>query len=180
VKPLIGLYVVAIALGTYVLAQRGSATKEERPMNWSQLADVVVEARPKGVWTWAVEYVKGPALILIEAEEGNWSYSKGSSCGADGDLNSLISAQHAILPTAPIGALIVKIGGSTAGAADGTIRVGGTKAIIQIDDKTSGPIFLTINDDVTGLVDNKGSIKAKVSMALLPAPPPAAGATPEE
>jgi hypothetical protein len=168
---------IIAAVALWISAQSRSETvvqvQKERQMEWSNLKnDVVVEAKPKGVWTWAVDYVKGPALIRIEAK-GTWSYSKGRSCEADGDLNALISAQHAILPTAPIGALIVKFGGSTAGVNDGVIRIGGSKAIIQIDEQVSGPILLTINDDVTGIVDNGGTLTATVSMALLPATSPA-------
>jgi hypothetical protein len=62
----------------------------------------------------------------------------------------------------PVGALIVKIGGSTAGVADGVVRVAGSSAVIQIDDKTSGPVFLTINDELTGLSDNSGELRVKI------------------
>jgi len=146
-------------------------------MKWSELTkDLAVDAKPKGVWTWAVDYVQGPALISIEST-GSWSYSSGKTCGADGDLNGLITPQNAILSSAPIGALIVKIGGSTAGVNDGTIRVAGTRAVIQIDDKVSGPILLTINDEIGGLEDNGGKLAVTVSIAAVPGPPPAAAKT---
>lgn len=172
--------VVITAVALWMSAQSRSEpvvkVKKEREMQWSELKkDVIVEAKPNGIWTWAVDYVQGPALILIEAK-GEWTYSKGRPpCKADGDLNALISAQHAMLTTAPVGALIVKIGGSTAGLNDGAVRVGGSKAIIQIDEQVSGPILLTINDDITGLADNEGTLLVTISMALpiksSPAPP---------
>ena len=177
-KRAVTAYAVLIALIAWWIAaqHRGAKTEQnaEPPMQWSEVKkDVPVDAKPKGVWTWAVDYVRGPALILIEAT-GNWSYSKGATCGADGDLNALITSQNAILSSAPIGALIVKIGGSTAGVNDGTIRVAGTRAVIQIDDKVSGPILLTINDEIGGLADNEGALTVTLSMAAVPAPPPAA------
>lgn len=140
-------------------------------MQWSQVQDVTVPAKPTGVWTWAVDYVKGPARILIEAAAGGtWVYSAGrAACGADGDLGALLSPNSTILPSAPTGALLVKIGGSTAGVSDGTVRVAGSKAYIEVDGTVSGPVFLTINDEVGGMSDNTGDLKVKVSISAIQA-----------
>lgn len=144
-------------------------------MEWSQLQEVTVPAKPAGVWTWAVDYVKGPARILIEAAAGGtWSYSPGRpACGADGDLAALLAPDSTILPSAPTGALLVKIGGSTAGATDGTVRVAGSKAYIEIDGTVSGPVFLTINDELGGMSDNTGDLKVRISISAIQAAPPA-------
>jgi hypothetical protein len=175
-------YVLAIGLVAWWMATRlenRPRPPEEPLMRWSEVEkDIVVEAKPAGVWTWAVDYVKGPALILIEAA-GTWTYARGATCGPDGDLNAVLSAQHAMLPSAPIGALLVKIGGSTAGVNDGVIRVGGSRAVIAIDDKVSGPLLLTINDEITGLADNAGNVKVTVSMALSPSGARQGDATPQ-
>ena len=73
-----------------------------------------------------------------------------------------------LLAGVPPGALLIKIGGSSAGASDGVVKVAGSTAMIQIDEKTSGPIFLTINDAVSGLADNKDKIEAAIAIFQLP------------
>ena len=136
-------------------------------MTWTEVRDgIKVPARPQGIWTLVFDYVRGPALIKVEAKD-TWRYSTSRECGPDGDLNALVSAGYAILAEAPIGALLVKVGGSTAGVADGVVRVAGSYAVVQLDDKASGPIFLTINDELTGLFDNSGELTVKLSIAQL-------------
>jgi len=195
VKPLLLIgYAILVAVMGGLMAWRLSvstpspalteAQKPTRPkgsdMQWSQEAEVVVPAKPTGVWTWAVDYVKGPARILIEADaKGTWVYSSGRpACGADGDLAALLSPASTILPSAPTGALLVKIGGSTAGATDGSVRVAGRKTYFEIDATVNGPMFLTINDELGGMSDNTGDLKVKISVSTIQATPraPQAGA----
>jgi hypothetical protein len=66
-----------------------------------------------------------------------------------------------------MGALLIKVGGSTAGVGDGVVRVAGSYAVVQLDDRTRGPVFLTINDELTGLSDNSGELQVKLSIAQL-------------
>jgi hypothetical protein len=135
-------------------------------MKWAELRpDVPVPAKPTGIWTLAHDFLEGPALLRIDAT-GTWSYGD-EPCGPDGDLRPQASADHAILPAAPLGALLVKIGGSTAGTNDGVVRVVGTTAVLGIGEK-GGPVFLTINDELTGLLDNSGEVVAKLSWFRLP------------
>lgn len=139
------LLVVAVVAGGMSIRLRVVPESKGPAMTWSEVKEVTVPARPRGLWTWAVDYVKGPARILIEATDGaQWCYSPGHACGPDGDLGALLNPTHTLLAAAPVGALLVKVGGSTAGASDGTVRVAGSKALIEIDAKVSGPIFLTI------------------------------------
>ena len=166
-KRVIAVYAAAVvAVGgwmwvRHVNADRPPADDPHAP-TWVQIADqVVVPAKPGGIWTLAAQHVSGPALIKIEAA-GTWSYAPAVECGPDGDLGSPISARGTILAGEPVGALIVKVGGSTAGIADGVVRVAGSAAVTQIDDKTTGPVFLTINDELTGMSDNRGELKVKV------------------
>ena len=171
-KLIAGLYAVAvIAFAAYINLNPAAAPPKGGTMIWSEEKDdIKVLAKPTGAWTWAFDYVKGPALIRIEANDGKWSYAKAKECGPDGELNTLVASANLILPGAPLGALLVKIGGSTAGVNDGLVHVAGSKALIAIDDKTSGPIFLTINDELTGLADNSGELKVKLAIApIVPA-----------
>ncbi|HKV61837.1 MAG TPA: hypothetical protein VJO16_07990 [Candidatus Acidoferrum sp.] len=138
-------------------------------MNWTEVKDgFEVKAKPDGIWTLAYEYVRAPALVEIEANDDEWEYAPGKKCSANGDLSSTLRPQDAILTTAPVGALIAKVGGSTAGISDGRLFVVGKKALLQLDQNTSGPLFLTINDQLSGLQNNDKSIKVKISIVYVP------------
>lgn len=171
---LAAMYVAVVALlATAIHFERAgahrSAAKDSHMSTWSEIGSIRVKAKPEGIWTWAYDLVNGPALVKIEAT-GEWSYSAGVTCGPNGDLNSLLNPQHAILPEAPVGALLVKIGGSTAGLRDGDVHVAGSAAVIPVDENTRAPIFLTINDEPAGLSDNDGELTVKLFIARLPTP----------
>jgi hypothetical protein len=138
-------------------------------MNWTEVKEnLEIKAKPEGIWTLAEEYVRSPALIQIEANDDEWEYASGKKCSANGDLSSTLRPQDAILPSAPVGALIAKVGGSTAGTTDGRLFVVGKTAMLQLDQNTNGPLFLTINDQLSGLQNNGGSIKVKISITFVP------------
>ena len=138
-------------------------------MNWTEVQDnIEIMAKPEGIWTLVHEYVRAPALVEIEANGDEWEYAPGKKCSANGDLGSTLRSQDAILPSAPVGALIAKVGGSTAGTTDGRLFVVGKKALLQLDQNTNGPLFLTINDQLSGLQNNDKSIKVKISIVYVP------------
>jgi hypothetical protein len=126
-----------------------------------------VPAKPAGIWTLVHEYVHGPALIRIEAEDTEWMYSKADKCKADGDLLSSISPAACILKDAPVGALIGKIGGSSAGISDGTLFVVGKHCIFELDPNKRGPLYLTINDELTGFENNNNAIEVDIFIKLI-------------
>jgi len=130
-----------------------------------------VPAKPTGIWTLVCEYVRGPALVKIEAEDTVWMYSKADECKADGDLLSSISSAACILKDAPVGALIGKIGGSSAGISDGTLFVAGKHCIIELDANKRGPLYLTINDELTGFENNDKAIKVDIFIKVIAKPP---------
>lgn len=168
---IIGAYLVAVtAIAAWMFVGASTPTAKEptkeptMPIQWSVVHPAgKVSAAPPGVWSLAVEYVKGPALIKIEAS-GTWTYSPGKSCGPDGDRNALLSAAQMIVPAAPVGALVAKIGGSTAVTADGTVYVVGSQAYIRLADDQGGPLFLTINDDLPGFTGNDGELSVVISV----------------
>jgi hypothetical protein len=138
-------------------------------MNWTEVKDnVEIKAKPEGIWTLVHEYVRSPALVEIEANDDEWEYAPGKKCSANGDLGSTLRPQDTILPSAPVGALIAKVGGSTAGTTDGRLFVVGKRALLQLDQSTGGPLFLTINDQLSGLQNNDKSIKVKISIVYVP------------
>jgi len=173
---LIFKYWLGVSLVVYIaLAIAGAAwihfrhVSERSFMNWTEVKDnVEIKAKPEGIWTLVHEYVRSPALVEIEANNDEWEYAPGKKCSANGDLGSTLHPQDAILPSAPVGALIGKVGGSTAGTTDGRLFVVGKRALLQLDQNTSGPLFLTINDQLSGLQNNDKSIKVKISIVYVP------------
>lgn len=179
-------WLAGVALVYLILVVAGTAFIELKPgprrgsMGLIEIKDQVeIKAKPEGIWTPAYEYVRAPALLKIEASDDEWEYAPGKKCKADGDRNSLLHSQDLIAPGAPAGALIAKVGGSTAGINDGRIFVVGKLCLLQLDQ--SGPLFLTVNDQVSGLESNSGSIKVKISlvpMAQVSSAVPSPGVTP--
>jgi hypothetical protein len=165
-RQVLALYVVLVVPYGVFLARPQSHSEASRMMeSWVVLKDEVeVPAKPTGLWTLALEWADGPALIKFEASDDYWFYSESdaSKCSADGHLSSLLPAKACLLPTAPVGALIGKIGGSSAAATDGTVFVVGKFCIIEIAE-SRGPIYLTMNDEVTGFANNRGSVRVKIS-----------------
>jgi hypothetical protein len=140
-------------------------------MNWAEVFKAEVPAKPQGLWTLVAEYVHGPALVKIEAPaDGRWTYAERGGCAADGDLLSLISPQACLLRGAPVGALIAKVGGSTAGTTDGTMFLVGRSCIYELDQSKRGPLYLTINDEPSGMDNNGGKLAVTISIKSLAEP----------
>lgn len=170
------VYVVAIVVLGAALAHTPSDSGGTRMADgWVVVEEkVLVKAKPDGVWTLAREWIDGPAVLKFEAGDGEWFYAEadGSKAKADGHLSSLLAAKNCLLPSAPVGALIGKIGGSSAAVSDGALFVVGKFTLVEID-KSKGPIYLTINDELTGFGNNRGEITVKISSRPVPAPPAA-------
>ena len=135
-------------------------------MEWEVLAEnAEIPAKPRGVWTRVLEFVAAGSTIKIEvrdAEKAAWNYAAGKGCSADGDATSLISRSSCVNVKAPVGALIGKMGGSTAGVdTDGTIFVAGSWCVVAVT--AGGPLYLTINDEESGMWNNSGSMVVTVS-----------------
>jgi len=116
-----------------------------------------------GLWVCVVDYLTPPFRIKITAN-GRWDWAPGRTCTADGDVSERAPAD-ALLASAPLGALIGKIGGSSCDkgdwlAAGGAVSSSGlTRPVLFAigisgviiasgDEKTSvaGPLFLAMND----------------------------------
>jgi hypothetical protein len=132
-----------------------------------------IRARPDGLWTLVVEHVEGPGLLQISASPASrWSYSDTheSICSANGDPRALISRAQCLLATAPVGSLIGKFGGSTAGASDGTLMfVVGMRCTVKVP-SGGGPLYLTINDEPGGMDNNANEVQLEKLMISLDAP----------
>lgn len=130
---------------------------------------VTVPAMPKGVWTLVDVLWTAPARLLFQAKDQRWNYSPAQSCTADGDLQSMIDPTRTILGGGPVGALIAKIGGSTAGAKDGVCTfLVGHHCAVETKPEWKGPLYLTINDELRGLDNNSGTIDVDVTIEQIP------------
>lgn len=105
-----------------------------------------VPAKPVSLWTLVHEYVKGPVKLRIQAT-GTWEYAPGKSCGPDGSRTGGFLSDG-LIASAPVGALIAKVGGSPADKPDTRIVgfVVGSYTVFTVDDKTEGPLYFTMND----------------------------------
>ena len=138
---------------------------------WRKLDQVDIPAKPTGLWTKAINYV-GPSRSLRFKAAGTWTWKDAGSttntpraCGPDGDLEAgtvtgLLSADA--LP----GALIGKIGGSSAAIKNAAVFVVGAEAIVEVDDKTKGALYLSINDAPAGFADNDGKLQVTIWESL--------------
>jgi hypothetical protein len=131
---------------------------------WLPLATITkdIPAQPASLWTLVHEYVKGPVKLRITAT-GTWDYAPSKSCGPDGTRDTAFSPE-ALMPSALIGTLVAKVGGSPGDKPD-TKNIGfivGSYSVIALDEKTEGPLFLTMNDRL----DQFGNHEKKVTVTV--------------
>jgi hypothetical protein len=111
--------------------------------DWQSFAQVKpVELR--AFWHKAADHVGAGKLLRFSAT-GKWSVLAGVECGPDGLPGFPLPYDKLLVPTAPPGALIGKLGGSTADQKDGTIFTIGSFAVFAVPDKSSGPLYIGVN-----------------------------------
>ena len=138
--------------------------------------EIDISAGPP-LWTMAEDYITGPIKLKIEVvdPEAVWQFAVETYCKAGGTMRN---DPAALLPAAPIGALIGKLGGGTAdfpAAVTGGVQPAalagvklfavGTYAVIEVKKDDSGALFLTMNDTLAGFANHRGKMKLKVSLA---------------
>jgi hypothetical protein len=150
---------------------------EQRHMepSWQQLKLVKVESTV-ALWSLAKDYIAGSRLLrftVVDKDEQkqtasiSWSPIKGTMCGANGIVAN--PPKSGCLSTgAPYGALIGKLGGSSADIPDsstptapyGTKRVFaiGTHCVIALGGSEGGPLYLTMNDSPDGFANHSGDL----------------------
>jgi hypothetical protein len=135
--------------------------------NWQVLTGVPhsVPAKPRGLWTRVCDYIEGPVKLKLEAN-GEWAYSK-KRCGPDGAPQEGLVAD-ALVPSAPLGTLVGKIGGSSADKPDvskGLVFAVGSYCVVSLDNTARGALFLTMNDVVSRFDEHDGEISVTISEA---------------
>jgi hypothetical protein len=136
------------------------------PQTWQPvtLLTDTIPAHPDSLWTPVLEYVEGPIKLKFVAT-GTWEPVKGGSpCSPDGDAASP-GVDDALSKAAPIGALIAKVGGSTADRLDadkGSVFAVGSFCVIALSADQKGALFLTMNDRVNWFHHHAGTVSVKL------------------
>jgi hypothetical protein len=144
------------------IALRSAWSDPMQELTWTEVVkDLDVPARPAGIWTLALPYVPPGTKLKIESS-GTWKYDANTPCGPDGDITRPNTG--ALSDKAPLGALIGKLGGSSAGLSDTTnVFAAGSFAIYDTG-QNAGPLFFTINVPPTKFPP-PGTDKIKVTIS---------------
>lgn len=121
-----------------------------------------IVAKPDALWTLVCEYIKGPMKLKIEAT-GTWEYSPTKSCGPDGSRQAGFLAD-ALNPSAPLGTLIGKVGGSPADKPTSSF-VAGSFVVVVLDDKAEGALYFTMNDQISHFEEHAKEVTITVQQA---------------
>lgn len=143
--------------------------------SWQKLKMVKLEATAP-LWTLVMDYVPGSRLLrftVADKDESqrtvstSWHPITGTTCGADGVTVS--PSKSGLLSNAALyGALIGKLGGSSADVPDSTsptapygnkrVFAVGSHCMIVLGTTDGGPLYLTMNDTSDGFVHHSGSL----------------------
>ena len=138
--------------------------------NWKEVTDVggahfTVPRIAGMLWTKIVDYLPAGRLIKIEAE-GNWTLDGvNTPCEPDGDF-SLYELPGLPIARAARGALIGRIGGSSAdlAAVDNSMHlfVVGRVCVLQVPADKTGSLYLSVNDKPWPASRVQGQLKVRV------------------
>lgn len=126
-------------------------------------------------WTPVIDYLTPGRLYMIRVsyidpkEPQTWTPDGGTACTADGDPG-LTRASTPLVAGAPIGALIARVGGSTADAAGDAERsllfAAGRYCVFQAPEPPkAGALFLGVNDVPAIAVKLSGNLLVEVCEA---------------
>jgi hypothetical protein len=144
--------------------------------SWREIKKLKVPEREASFWTPVLDYVAPGKLyrILVEAlpaaGEQHWTPESGTKCTADGDP-ALPRAGALSLENCAVGALIAKIGGSTADFKpdkDKLVLFGvGRHCVFSISDAAkAGSLYLGMNDTGETAAKVQGQLEVTVFEAL--------------
>ena len=142
-------------------------------------ATVSIPARPEGLWTKVADFIPASRkLKIVVTGNSLWAYDPDkASCGPEGVVRE---ATGLLVPSAAVGCLVGKVGGSTAdntappAAAGGGgsapsialpslfVFAAGSFCMVQVADKVSGPLFLTMNDAAANFSKHVGALTVQV------------------
>jgi hypothetical protein len=117
-------------------------------------------------WLKVLETFGDATHLRLEAT-GEWQVLGGdiAPCGPDGHLDLSLPQDRLIVPAAPPGALIGKIGGSSASRTDGSVFTIGSLCVVAVPDKAVGPLFISVNGAVYRPGGNLTQLRLRISGA---------------
>ena len=136
---------------------------------WREIKKLKVPEKKKA-WTPALDFVTPGKMYRIMATSEWKPESSEKKCDADGNA-ALTRCGDVILATSPTGALIAKIGGSTADLKPDSNKVtlfsAGRYCIFSIADAAkAGPLYLGINDLAGSQTNVDGQIDVTIEESL--------------
>jgi len=135
--------------------------------NWQPLVEVKVQAKPEheALWKLVYEYLAGPRRLRFKAT-GAWEREPGKTCGPNGASREQLDNAY-LAGGAQVGALIGKIGGSTADKGDSPAQVFavGEYCVIHVPDTARGGLFLTMNDKPQNFYQHSGELDVTIEEA---------------
>ena len=118
-------------------------------VTWTPIDINALPALPAEItvpWLRLVDTIRGATHLMINAT-GNWTALPGllAPCGPDGLAGLKLPADRVVLEDAPPGALIGRIGGSSAGLkAEGAFVIG-SGCVVAVPAGSIGPLFVSFN-----------------------------------
>ena len=138
-------------------------------MIWRKLKELKLPTPQDAAWTPALDYVipKRSYRFTVKATANSWKLDgMTTDCTVDGTDLSASRSMEPICSGVPFGALIGKVGGSTADHA-GTIFGIGRYCVYQITDEAkAGPLYLGVNDLWVLMSKVSGQIEVEIEIAL--------------
>ena len=117
-------------------------------LSWTPLA--AIRPVPAGAfhmpWHRVTDVIRGPTHLQIVAT-GSWTAIREvlAACGPNGFAGLSLPADRVVLTDAPPGALIGRLGGSSASLkADGAFPIG-IDCVVQLPANSVGPLFVSFN-----------------------------------
>jgi hypothetical protein len=134
---------------------------------WRDLARLKVPTPAGSAWTPALDFLTVNRIYRIRVADGEkWKPAGAATeCTADG-VNAEARDSSLVCAEASYGALIAKIGGSTADKT-GIVFGVGRHCIRQVTDPTKlGPLYLGMNDSLERMSTVEGQLEVVIDFAL--------------
>jgi hypothetical protein len=126
-----------------------------------------VPAEPGVAWTRALDYVRPGSILKIEAQ-GEWTPDQfPQAVRADGDMSTPRTTSKPLMADAPVGALIGRIGSSSAKAVSTDLLfLVGRHCVMTIAPDKTGALYLGVNDSELLMTSVAGQVRVTVYEAL--------------
>jgi hypothetical protein len=153
---------------------------------WRIIASELVVPEPHKQWKLALEYLTAGKVLMLEVVEdtarnivAEWTPAGFTApCSPDGDFEARLRGAASIsgnppVASAPLGALIARIGGSTAdqnqdtGTAPARVAFSiGRKCVFTVPTSPTGSLFLGVNDDPSRMAQVTGQLRVNIFEAV--------------